>query len=249
MALPAKPIPFTHSAPIKHGANESGTGLHLLDAEGSSPDVNMDLGTALEALARVGAENAELRDHFEENEQLLHAAVASEEVWLERQKEYETLLEEKSDVIRNLHQKIQELQQGSAGENHARAEQLEKLQKEFDARQQRLAEDEQALVSQMRAMEMSLSRDRAELARQRNEVQRLHADIQREIDLATRDSSLRERLASLARRAQDGLPRRTAPKTETFLDLSPGSAPAAEPPSPLASSKRARGLLRRVFGW
>ena len=56
-------------------------------------------------------ENAELRARLEELEQALQTPESSEETWAERQKEYEALLEEKSEVIRSLHMKIQELQE------------------------------------------------------------------------------------------------------------------------------------------
>src|SRR5438132_12314970 len=61
----------------------------------------------LNALRR---ENAELRSKLEELEQLIQGPDGIEAAWAERQREYEALLEEKSEVIRELHLKVQELQ-------------------------------------------------------------------------------------------------------------------------------------------
>ena len=99
----------------------------------TSPDVSTrpDAEIWAEGLSRLRKENAPTAEpELEQNEQLLHAAVASEETWLERQKEFEQLLEEKSDVIRGLHQRIRELQDGSAGLNMSRAEELAQFKKE-----------------------------------------------------------------------------------------------------------------------
>ena len=64
----------------------------------TKPDI--EIADAVD-LASLRAENAELRAKLHEFDQ----------AWGERQKEYENLLEEKSEVIRNLHLKIQELQE------------------------------------------------------------------------------------------------------------------------------------------
>ncbi len=62
-----------------------------------------------------------------------------------------------------------------------------------------LEEDEESLMQQMRQMEMAMSKDRAELARQRNEIQRMHNELNHEIEIASRDPGLRERLVALQR--------------------------------------------------
>ncbi len=209
----------------------------------SLSEINLNGGPADEEVSSLRAENVELRSRLEQSEQLLQAAAASEEAWLERQKEHEQLLEEKSDVIRNLHHKIQQLQEGSAGANLARAEALQKMQTELEARCQQLKEDEESLMAQMRAMEMAMSRDRAELARQRSEVQRQQAEVSREIELSTRDPQLRERLASLSRRRKEATP--------TMVDF---QLPPIASDTPLADAipvevepiKR-RGILSRLL--
>jgi hypothetical protein len=253
---------YINATPAKHSASEEAvsqdTGVIDLGRKGTAPDFELEATNTVEELALLRAENTDLRNRLEQNEQLLQAAVASEEVWLERQKEYEDLLEEKSDVIRGLHHKIQQLQEGSEGQNLARADELDGFKKELDARKTQLDEDENSLVNQMRTMEMALSRDRAELARQRNDLQRLQADIHHEIEMASRDAGLRERLATIRGRSTNG-PVRVAPKTEICIELPPLPLPtssstastpkqAAPPPAPPAASRNSSGIFRRIFG-
>jgi hypothetical protein len=173
-------------------------------------------------------ENAELKARIEEIEQ----------AGLESQREYENLLEEKSEVIRGLHQKIQELQNGGAKTSvPAHEEELLSIQQELEAERQRLQQDEESLMVQMRGMELSMARERAELARQRTEVQRLQAEINRGVELATRDGNLRERLGALQRRQAE----------------SPHRAPAAGNPgtsdaTPMPKKANNSGLFGRLFG-
>src|SRR5579862_8774519 len=148
MSRQAQQVAFANGLPVKLAptppAKDDPPELHVLET-GSLPEINLQAVAVEEELAIARAEIADLRSQLEQNEQLLQAAVASEESWLERQKEYELLLEEKSDVIRGLHHKIQELQDGSAGQNLAKAEALKQLQQELDERRNQLTEDEAGL--------------------------------------------------------------------------------------------------------
>ena len=245
MSRQAQQVAFANGLPVKltpaNSAKDDAPDLHVLEIHpsGSSPDIHLQGNGLEEELGLARAEIADLRSQIEQNEQLLQAAVASEESWLERQKEYELLLEEKSDVIRDLHHTIQELKDGSAGDNFAKAEELKELKRELEERRKQLAEDEAGLVNQMREMELALSRDRAELARQRNDLQRLQSEIQREIEIASRDAGLRERLANIVRRQPDAVTvsiKPPQPKPEA------PHSPASVPP------KTQSGLFRRIFG-
>jgi chromosome segregation ATPase len=183
---------------------------------------------ALDSLRR---ENAELQRRIEELEQLLVATATSEDNWPDRQKEYEALLEEKSEVIRGLHLKLQEVQEGARrapDEPVPKEEELRQLKQELEEHKRQLQEDEESLMAQMREMELALSKDRAELARQRQEVQRLQSELNREIEVAGRDSGLRERLASI---------RRTHEPAKNG-----GAADAGK------AAKQGSGLFRRLFG-
>jgi hypothetical protein len=236
--------------------------------------------------ARLQRDNAELRACIEVFEQALHAKAADAEPaqaptkkrsWEEQQKEYEALLEEKSEVIRNLHEQIQELEQGASASPDA-ADNVEassaavdeaevnRLKKQLEQQRARLAEDEEELMQQMRQMEMAMAKDRAELARQRTEIQRLQQALNHEIENASRDHGLRERLGAVQRlqgqvtgRKQPPAPSATA--KQPAAPSSPGKQPPApssptkqpaEPPPPApakpANGRLGSGVWRRVFG-
>jgi hypothetical protein len=207
-------------------------------------------GEGADDASRLRLENSGLRQRLEEVEALLLERGASAD-WAERQREYEALLEEKSEVIRSLHLKLAELREappppapapdpepGADGLTAADRQELLSLKRELEQERAQLAQDEEALMQQMRVMEMAMSRERAELARQRTEIQRLHADLRHEIDQAARDSGLRERLAPLQRRQQEVSSRRAAP--------APAPAPATDGQE--GSAKKSSGLFRRLFG-
>jgi hypothetical protein len=172
--------------------------------------------------------------------------------WVDRQKEYESLLEEKSEVIRTLHMKIQELQEAAAAPRPKPAapaaavpkeEELIRLKQELEDQRRQVTEDEETLMAQMRQMEMSLSKDRAELARQRQELIRLQAEVNREIDQASRDPQLRERLMAL-RRTNDNL-KKDAPGNGQHAAK---AAPPKPAPNGAPAAQQNSGLLRRLFG-
>ncbi len=186
------------------------------------------------------AENAALRRRLEEVEQLV-AGGGGDQAWAERQSEYEVLLEEKSEVIRALHQKIQEVQESGSPQVQAAApaeEELEEIRRQLEEERRQVQEDEETLMSQMRAMELAMSRERAELARQRAELQRMHSDLTREVEQASRDSGLRERLLALTRRQQDSVKGKPAPSTNA----------SNPPPTQPAPAKQSSGFFRRIFG-
>ena len=151
-------------------------------------------------------ENAELRLRVQELEAL--SSGQGEELWLERQREYEMLLEEKSEVIRTLHSKMQELQESpgpstptsqSVNAGVGQAEEILRLKRELEERSRQMDQDESDMMDQMRQMELQMAKERAEMARQRQEMQRLKSDLDREIETNSRDPQLRERLQTLAR--------------------------------------------------
>lgn len=167
--------------------------------------------------------------------------------------DYERMLEEKTETIRALNMKIQMLQDElRGGPNGPTRQELDARQRDLEAFEARLREDEESLNCQAREMEMAMARERADLARQRSELQRLHEDVQREIDVAARDPGLRERLAALQRRP-DGRPKTATSLSSITLPAlpQPGSRPATMPALDLESDesiKHKPSLLRRIFG-
>lgn len=208
-------------------------------------------------LDQLRTENEELRSLVVELEQALHHhGHGGGEDFEARQKEYEALLEEKSDLIRNLHRKVQGLEKELASRADApspakeekkpsgplpREEELMALSEELEHERRQLKEDEDALMDQMREMECQMARERAELARQRNELQRLQSEIRHELELASRDATLRERLAPLQRRHMDITARKGAAPAKQ-QQQQPQEQPQQQP------EKKGSGLFRRLFG-
>ena len=202
----------------------------------------------------IEEENRLLRARIADLEKQLAGDKPAGDAWSEQQKEYEALLEEKSEVIRALHQKIQELREGRAsGSGHTtpsaedpqQRSELEELRAQLEAERDQLRQDEESLMQQMTQMEMTMSRERAEMARQRNELQRLHSDIKHELEMASRDATLRERLVSFQRRHQEFSGR----KGNAGSDAATPPTEAQEPTSVDAPlPKKGEGLLRRLFG-
>jgi hypothetical protein len=215
--------------------------------------------------AVLRAENADLRARVEELErQLAAAAQEREQGWAEQQREYEALLEEKSEVIRGLHLKVQELQQGAApaaaagdepGASPALKDELLALREQLERERRQLREDEEAVEGQMKQMELTMSRERVELARQRSELQRLHNDFKHELEMAARDEKLRERLLPLQRLHQEVMNSKgtavNRPASAAQL-ARPASVPNLAQPGPATPTplprRPASGLLRRLFG-
>src|SRR5438132_674997 len=161
-----------------------------------------------------------------------------------RQRKYEGLLEEKSEVIRDLHRRLHEQSEKPAATSAPREEELIALSEELERERRQLKEDEEALMEQMRQMEVQMSRERAELARQRNELQRLQVDLRRELELASRDATLRDRLAPLQRRHQDMLNHASGGRSGESPPAEARAVATAAPPS----EKKDSSLLRRLFG-
>jgi hypothetical protein len=196
-----------------------------------------DLVDGHEVEVELRKENSELKARVEE----------MENAWLDSQREYENLLEEKSEVIRGLHQKIQDLQtSGSPATETAQQDELVGIQKELEEDRQRLQQDEESLMVQMREMELSMARERAELARQRTELQRLQAEFNREVELASRDVDLRERLNGLQRRPQSSPQRRQDQSEATRRPSAKETGPSED--TPLPRKNNGSGLLGRLFG-
>lgn len=220
------------------------TNAELLASVRPAPAVETTAEPSHEAdVQELLEENASLRRRVAELEEILEKAADMEDAWLAKQKEYEGLIDEKSEVIRALHLKVTELEQGPRlnKEDLPNAEELLELQRQLEEERQRMKEDEEAMMQQMQQMELTMSKERADLARQRAELQRLQADLNREMEIASRDPGLRERLAALQRRQDSGA--RKMPPTP------PTPTPAAPAPTQQSSSSaKQTGIFKRFFG-
>lgn len=211
---------------------------------------------AADELTSLRRDNAELRARVEALEAVAKAS-SGDGLWAERQKEYEALLDEKSEVIRGLHLKIQELQDGGAAAAPNSEQDIKDVlavKAELDEQRRQLEEDEASLMQQMRQMEMAMSKDRAELARQRNDVQRLQAELNREIENASRDPALRDRLVALQKLQNEISGRRQTSPTPppqarpTLNSKQTAVLPKVSEPEPMPPAKKSSGLFGRLFG-
>jgi hypothetical protein len=192
---------------------------------------------------------AELQNHLEN----LTGPNSPDAANAEQYKEMEALLEEKTEVIRTLHLKIQEVEDELAKIPKPKPatpheDELMRMHDQLERERRQLQEDEESMMQQMREMEIQMAKERAEIARQRNEMQRLHAEIRHELELAARDATLRERLAPLQRRHQDVMTRRGSSPAPGAASAPAAQAPApVPPPAPEEPPKKDSGLLRRLF--
>jgi hypothetical protein len=202
------------------------------------------------------AEKSALRHTLDELENLLEQKMqAAQSTYAEQQKQ-EALLEEKSEEIRELHlQLLEDPATGAAREpgSSPREDELLAMSQELEHERRQLRSDEEALTGQMREMEVQMSRERAELARQRHELQRLHGEVVHELERASRNSGLRERLQPLERRHQEilnrdaaRLPRETSVAARLAAIVPATVPPAAQPTAVLPPAAVPRPLAPTV---
>jgi chromosome segregation ATPase len=220
----------------------------------------------LHELEMLRSENVQLRSLCVELEQALQEASTNQQgggdgFGDDRGRDYEVLLEEKSQTIRDLHQQLQEAQ-GIVAELEAqlanapahrpqsgpapREEELLALSEELESERRQLQEDEQSLMEQMREMEVSMARERAEMARQRNDLMRVQGEVRHELERLERNGALQTKIDSLKNKLQDANARRG----QSPGQMSSGSvnAPPATPQTPPQQPPRSGGsVLDRFF--
>jgi hypothetical protein len=243
----------------------------------TSPPQNEGEQTSSEAddpqeAARIQGENEQLRSIIDELRQQLDQSVAEGQSGMgERGREYEAMLEQKTDTIRELHVRLQQLEEGGGPSAESEAEdgsggvnqeelsalsdeierercQLEQERRRLEEDRKQLRDDEESMLRQMRDMEIQMAKERAELARQRNELQRLHSEIRHELELAQRDAAVNERLRMLTRRTNSEGPA-TGSSAETPAAGKKKrtilATPAAEGKK---DKKKGSGFFGRLFG-
>jgi hypothetical protein len=218
----------------------------------------------VETAENLRAENAELRALCHELEQALQEATQQSKHGenADRIGEYDALLEEKNEVIRNLHQDLQAahcaLADAEAAANAApvkrvptgplpREEELLALSEELERERRQLQEDEQTLMDQMREMEVSMAKERAEMARQRNDLQRLQNEIRHELERLEKNGAMQSKIESLRGKLQDVSTRRGAAPTQAAHSNTPQPPPPEPVPTP-TQPKRKDSFIGRLFG-
>jgi len=206
-------------------------------------------------VAELRRENARLHELLDQARERLLAADREAEQWRSREAEYENILEEKSELIRQLHEQVEKAGSAAApgGDDRRvpREEDLIALEQELLREREQLKQDEEALMAEMRSMEVQMARERADLARQRNELQRMHQQLKHELEIALRDGAMRDRLAPL-QRLQEEIQKRhvgaePARQHGHSADSTAGARGRSSSPGTNGSGKKT-GFFRRLFG-
>jgi hypothetical protein len=193
-------------------------------------------GASNETIAQLQAENQELRQLIGELNQELEAASGRQDNDLgERQKDYERMLDEKTENIRKLNSDIQQLQEqirpptpreeelfAMSEELERERAQLQQDRRKLEEEARQLKEDEDVMTEEMRKMEIQMARERADMARQRTELTRISEEIRQELERIERDKGLSEKLIQLRQRHSDILRGRSGG----------GGPPPQQPPRP-----------------
>jgi chromosome segregation ATPase len=264
----AKPLPVSDSFRSAQAEGTRPAADRRTDGKGSHPAAEAGTGLRREEvqeLERLRDENDQLRALCLELEQALQESGTKNGEATEPVPEYESLLEEKSQAIRRLHQQVEDLQaalvdaevraaeadhQTEAQPHNGPApseEELLTLSEELENERRQLQEDEQTLMDQMREMEVGMARERAELARQRNDLQRLQAEVRHELERLERNGALQSKIESLKSKFQDVTARRGAARSDASAASAP-SAPAPSVPEPPSPPAKSTGLMGRWFG-
>jgi hypothetical protein len=237
---------------------EKTSGLQTREEAKLTPDV-------LAEVELLRTENGQLRSLCVELEQALQEATQDANVDVDsRLRDYEAMLEEKSEMIRQLHQQLQQAQslvadlelklasgpgQPTYNGPAPREEELLALSEELERERRQLQEDEQALMEQMKDMEIAMARERAEMARQRNDMQRLQQELQYELERLERNGAAQQKVDALKHKLHDATTRRgmagNAPRPAQQQNQQEGEAEAEDTSS---SSKKDSSFISRLFG-
>jgi chromosome segregation ATPase len=262
----AKPLPAT-------GARRNGALGALLHSpsngavqEVEKPDAGLidysdDVPAACDDAELLRAENEQLRALCTELEQALQeASQQGDPNYEDRIREYDALLDEKSETIRGLHQQLQDAQamiaelEADRGNKPKvtgptpREEELLNLSEELESERRQLQEDEQSLMGQMRDMEMTMAKERAEMARQRNDLQRIQSEVRHELERLERNGALQSKIDGLKSKLHDATTRRGMATTGAAPAAPPQKAPPAQPQQAPEAPKRDASIFGRFFG-
>jgi chromosome segregation ATPase len=220
---------------------------------------------------RLRAENAELRALCFELEQALQESSQqnNNSDVAGQLREFESMLEEKTETIRNLHQQLQETQAAlaevEANASQAiesvqapqrpagpvpREEELLALSEELERERRQLQEDEQTLMEQMREMEVGMAKERAEMARQRNDLQRLQGEIRHELERLEKSGAMQSKIDGLKNKLQDATTRRGAAHGAVVHPSAQqvNQAPAQAAEAAQQAPAKKDSLMGRLFG-
>lgn len=170
---------------LQGSANYQPTLEEMLGGSGSQSAAALE-GDAATIIAELRKENERLRQIVEQGRQRLAQVEREAEQWKAREQEYERMLEEKSEQIRQMHVQLQ--MQPKHRPDGPTEEELIALHQELQRERELLEQDRAVMDEQFKEMEMQMSRERAEIGRERSEVRRLQAELKRQLDLLEREA-------------------------------------------------------------
>lgn len=168
-------------------------------------------------LAQLTTENQTLRNTIDGlRRQLDAASSADQHPFDRREREFEDMLDAKSDTIRSLHAKLRGLESAATaarkelappGQNDfdrdvlgdELAEEctlLEAQRTQLEDERHHLREEEEQLMGRMKDMEKQMSKERADMVRQRNELNELHRAVLGDMQLAQQQGVVTNRVGS-----------------------------------------------------
>lgn len=247
--------PLSTSDPYR-GGNGNGTHHHRFHLDDNPPVAEPATAEEVETLR---LENNQLRSLCAELEQALQDATANalDPVAVEeRLREYEMVLDEKTETIRQLHQQLDDARNAVAEADSKpaparqgplpREDELLQLSEDLERERRQLQEDKQFMEDDMRRMELAMSRERAEMARQRNDLQRLNGEIRHELERLERNGALQSKMDELKAKLQDASTRRGASPQQGAGRSSASPPPPTVQPQPPNTSKPS--FMGRFFG-
>jgi hypothetical protein len=267
----AKPLPAaegsrngisgsSHRSTSKSGIRD----VAKTNAEPATVEAEPAPEAAGEEIEQLRQENEQLRFLCTELEQALQEATAQhgDQNYEDRIREYEALLEEKTETIRQVHQQLQDAQtmiadleadrnsKPRAAGPTPREDELLNLSEELERERRQLQEDEETLMQQMREMEMTMARERAEMARQRNDLQRIQGEVRHELERLERNGALQSKIESLKSKLYDATTRRGMASSPGVAPTQQqaAKAPPAPPPVPEPPKREGGSLFGRLFG-
>jgi hypothetical protein len=201
----------------------------------------------------VRNENLQLRQSVEQARGRLASLEKEAELWRAREQEYENMLEEKSELIRQLHVKLNEIPKRNS--DLPSEEELVALHQELQRERQEFEQERSDMENQFKQMEISLAKERADIARQRSEANRLQSEIKRQIEMLEREAKTKD--SNAVRSLRDEVLGRK-PSGQTGRPTPPsGTAQTPTQPLPSLQDRKApegeggsgrKSLFGRLFG-
>jgi hypothetical protein len=145
-------------------------------------------------VAQLRTENAQLKQFVDQARNRLSQMDRAAEHWQGREQEYENLLEEKSEQIRQLQAQVGELERNGGGGARPDGggagvlseEELLQIQNQLDEERRQMEQERRDMEEEFKRAELAMAKERADMARQKGELQRARRELEVMIETAQR---------------------------------------------------------------